>query len=300
MFIINKYHKIMKYNKGFAPILIALIFTGVLVIGGGIYYLEKSSNDKEVKFEEKNIPAQNTEKNIEENSNVLPNSFLMQMYGEYDSSGADRNYQGELTFKNDEVINGSQIYTVGEGGSCKENCNRNTECIIKDKQWIDKNTNEKCGIVDAYSAPLTREGIITKINQGKFIQTEDLSKCKHAVTCYKITNASFIMQKEKQNNNTLPKNVVDPVTGAEFTSNGVIVSFIEGTSLATTNAIIASVGGTINKKYKIIPNAYYILIPDTGDTAGVYNAIDRLMQNREVEYAEPNFVSHLDTPVIAP
>jgi len=187
----------MKYNKGFAPVLIALIVVGFLATGGGIYYLGKSSNDKEIKYEEKNIPVQD----IEEGDNVLPDSFLMEMYGNYDSSGADRTYQGELTFKNSEVTSGSQIYIVGEGRNCQEDCNRKTECMVVNQQWVDRTTGGECTI-DAYSTPLTKEGIIQKINEGKLIQTEDLSKCGHAVTCYKISNASFINDKVKDNSIT--------------------------------------------------------------------------------------------------
>ncbi len=51
----------MKYNKGFAPVLIALIVTGVLAAGGGIYYLAKNSetiisDNNGLKYEEKNTP----------------------------------------------------------------------------------------------------------------------------------------------------------------------------------------------------------------------------------------------------
>jgi len=184
----------MKYNKGFAPFLIVLIVLGVLATGGGIYYLGKSSNDKELKYEEKNIPIKNTE----ENNSILPDSFSMEMYGNYDSSGAGRTYQGELTFKNNEVISGSQVYIVGEGRNCQDNCNRKTECMVINQKWVDKNTGGGCTI-DAFSTPLNKEGIIQKINESKFIQVEDLSNCKHAVTCYKITNIGFNGDKIEDN-----------------------------------------------------------------------------------------------------
>jgi hypothetical protein len=49
----------MKYNKGFAPIIIALIIAGALVLGGGAYYFNKSSdnNKKEIKIEENKITS---------------------------------------------------------------------------------------------------------------------------------------------------------------------------------------------------------------------------------------------------
>jgi len=49
----------MKYNKGFAPLILVAIIAGALVIGGGAYYLGKNSNNKEVKLEEKNVLQEN-------------------------------------------------------------------------------------------------------------------------------------------------------------------------------------------------------------------------------------------------
>lgn len=49
----------MKYNKGFATLILVAIIAGALVIGGGAYYLGKNSNNKEVKLEEKNILQEN-------------------------------------------------------------------------------------------------------------------------------------------------------------------------------------------------------------------------------------------------
>ena len=54
----------MKYNKGFAPILIALIVAGALVIGGGAYYLGKSSSNVE-----KAIEVNNQVENLTSNQN---------------------------------------------------------------------------------------------------------------------------------------------------------------------------------------------------------------------------------------
>lgn len=120
----------------------------------------------------------------EENNEILSDSFTIEMYGNYTSSGASRVYKGELTFVNNEVVNGSQSYSVGEGSICKENCNRITECIVKDQQWVDKINREKCGI-DTFSSPLTKEGLIQQINEGKILPSEDIYQC-HYSTCYKI------------------------------------------------------------------------------------------------------------------
>jgi hypothetical protein len=51
----------MKYNKGFAPILIVLIVLCTLVVGGGAYYLGKTSSsyNKEINIKESNLAVEN-------------------------------------------------------------------------------------------------------------------------------------------------------------------------------------------------------------------------------------------------
>ncbi len=51
----------MKYNKGFAPLILLAIIVGALAVGGGTYYLSKNSNNikKEVKIEENNYQEEN-------------------------------------------------------------------------------------------------------------------------------------------------------------------------------------------------------------------------------------------------
>lgn len=56
----------MKYNKGFAPLVLIAIIVGVLVVGGGAYYLSNNKNKEEVKIEENNLPQEN--KNIATNN----------------------------------------------------------------------------------------------------------------------------------------------------------------------------------------------------------------------------------------
>ncbi|MEI7688844.1 MAG: hypothetical protein WCI91_01525 [Candidatus Nomurabacteria bacterium] len=65
----------MKCNKGFAPLILLAIIVGALVIGGGAYYLGKSSKveNKEVKVEENNLPS-NPEINKNQNLPVVNNN----------------------------------------------------------------------------------------------------------------------------------------------------------------------------------------------------------------------------------
>jgi hypothetical protein len=167
----------MNKNKGFTPILITLIIVGILVVGGGTYYIIKNS---------KTIPVQNEK----ENNNTLPDSFTIEMYGNYSSSGADRNYSSELTFIDNKISSGFQNYKVGEGSICKENCNRITECVVKDQKWVDKFTGGEC-MIDTFSAPLTKEGIMQQIKEGKILLSENIYQC-HYSTCYKIKDEGIV------------------------------------------------------------------------------------------------------------
>jgi hypothetical protein len=121
-----------------------------------------------------------------ENNEILGDSFTFEMYGNYTSSGASRVYNGELNFLNNELINGFQNYNVWEGSICKDNCKRETNCVVKDNQWVDKITEEKCTI-DKFSAPLTKEEIDQQIKEGKLIPSEDIYQCHNSI-CYKIKN----------------------------------------------------------------------------------------------------------------
>ena len=62
----------MKYNKGFAPLILLAIIVGALVVGGGAYYLGKSGAKQEVKVEENNLPS-NPEINQNQNLPVVDN-----------------------------------------------------------------------------------------------------------------------------------------------------------------------------------------------------------------------------------
>lgn len=72
----------MKYNKGFAPVLIALLVAGVLVIGGGAYYWGKSSkiNDKENLDNKENLTKDIETNSINGNLSLYKNDSLSFYY----------------------------------------------------------------------------------------------------------------------------------------------------------------------------------------------------------------------------
>jgi hypothetical protein len=117
-------------------------------------------------------------------SSTIQNSstYIIEVYSNNSSSGADRNYKGELTFLNSKLISGFQNYNVLQGGGCTTNCERKTECIIKNQQWIGKNGDE-CTIEKYIS--LTKEGIEQQIKAKEIIPSEDFKNC-HSVVCYRI------------------------------------------------------------------------------------------------------------------
>ena len=142
----------MKNKKNLTLIIILII----IILVGVTYYLEKNS--------------------------ILPNSFTIEVYSNSSSSGGDRNYNGELTFRNGKLISGFQNYNVLQGGICATNCERKTECIIKNQQWVEKNGGE-CTIKKYIS--LTKKEILQQIATKEIILSEDFNNC-HRLICYRI------------------------------------------------------------------------------------------------------------------
>jgi len=113
---------------------------------------------------------------------VLPDSFTIEVRTDNSSSGADRKYDGELTFKGNKLINGFQNYYVGEGAGCTVNCERTTKCIIKNGEWAEISGGE-CKIEKFI--PLTKGEIEQQILSKEIISSEDFSAC-HRLICYKL------------------------------------------------------------------------------------------------------------------
>lgn len=63
----------MKYNKGFAPVLIVLIVVGALAIGGGAYYVGKNKGEDKKIGESLNIENENNNKEAESINQVNKN-----------------------------------------------------------------------------------------------------------------------------------------------------------------------------------------------------------------------------------
>lgn len=66
----------MKYNKGFAPILVLAIVLGVLVVGGGAYYIGKSSAPAMQNIQDNNYQPQ-VDQNPQVNTNTNTNPVLI-------------------------------------------------------------------------------------------------------------------------------------------------------------------------------------------------------------------------------
>ena len=115
------------------------------------------------------------------NQNKLPNSFTLNVKGDYTSSGAERNYEGTLTFANNKLISGTESYSTWLGGGCQTDCNKKYKCIIKDQQWIDAAGGGVCEISNYI--PLTRVEIEQQIKNGRL---KSFDNCGHLDTCYEI------------------------------------------------------------------------------------------------------------------
>lgn len=68
----------MKYNKGFAPLILAAIIVGALVIGGGAYYIGKSKGEDKKVGEKLNVENQEVDnkkvEKVSDNSNLEESS----------------------------------------------------------------------------------------------------------------------------------------------------------------------------------------------------------------------------------
>jgi len=115
------------------------------------------------------------------NQNKLPNSFTLNVKGDYTSSGAERNYEGTLAFTNNKLISGTESYTTWLGGGCQTDCNKKYKCIIKNQEWVDAVGGGVCEINDY--VPLTRDEIEQQIKNG---QLKPFDNCGHLDTCYEI------------------------------------------------------------------------------------------------------------------
>lgn len=91
----------------------------------------------------------------------------------------------------------------------------------------------------------------------------------------------------------LSKTVINPKTGQKMISNEVIIAFIKGTSSDTIENIIKAVGGEVIGTIFGL-GVYQVKVSDTGDAVGVNNAIDKLLNYPEIEYAEPNYIVEMD------
>jgi len=183
----------MKKNKGIGLFGIIIII-GVVLIAGGVFYFGSKNFDMALPQAPGNDLAQE-----KESGGALPGAFTMELKGDYSSSGATRNYSGNVTFFNNILVNGLESYFVGEGGICKNNCNRTTECVIKEQQWVDKTSGEKCGI-NIYVS-LTKEGIEQQISSKEILPVDDLDNCPHGSTCYKIVGNNFLSENKDNKEN---------------------------------------------------------------------------------------------------
>ncbi len=117
----------------------------------------------------------------QESASVLPSIFTMKLTSDMTSSGASRDYSARLAFVNDVLVSGTETYKVGEGGVCKENCNRQNTCVIKNGAWVDSLTGGICSISNFI--PLTRSELESKIVDKKILNKKG---CGHNDICYEL------------------------------------------------------------------------------------------------------------------
>lgn len=115
-------------------------------------------------------------------NNIFRSSFTIKISGDFTSSGASRNYDANIVFRDNKVFSGSQKYFVGEGGGCRENCEHLTLCSIKDSKWVDSTTGGDCTL--GKNEYLSKDSLVSLIKENKL---KPMRSCGHLDVCYEIT-----------------------------------------------------------------------------------------------------------------
>jgi len=148
----------MKINK---KVLIGIIIFLVIIIIGGIVYINKNNQS----------------------------SFIFKIKGDFTSSGAQRNYDASLTFVNNVLTEGTESYYVGQGGGCTNNCERINSCKILNGEWVDVSGGSNCKIDYPFVPSTTKNGIEQQI---KSQELKPINKCGHLDLCYEVLDLSHI------------------------------------------------------------------------------------------------------------
>lgn len=112
-------------------------------------------------------------------SNKLPDSFILNLSGDYSSASGNRALNALLTFDNNQVVDGWQTYdwsTINSTGSCEYIFDKITN------RWINKNECDEYYNYQWFN-------ISNKLQLQEKIDSEEItpiSKCEHYDTCYQI------------------------------------------------------------------------------------------------------------------
>jgi hypothetical protein len=207
-------------------VFVALVVVCVLKFGG----FEKNKEIVDNIIENKNteipqvvsqdnlsIPVLESDKVVEAKKEVIDvpvptkeNILKMTFRGDFTSSGATRNYEATLSFKDNILVSGTEKYFVGQGGGCTTNCDRTDTCKISNQKWVDSISGGVCKI-EQY-IPLTLEEIKEKI---KIKEINPTSNCGRFDICYEIISGDLlspIIPKENIITGVITKNQYIEVT----------------------------------------------------------------------------------------
>jgi len=156
-----------------------------------ISQVQNSEISQDVPQNDSNTPVAENDKVIDLKKEVIDtpipvkeNILKINFKGDFTSSGAQRNYEAIMIFKDGILINGSESYFVGQGGGCTLNCDRTDSCKISNQKWVDSTSGGECKI-DQY-IPLSLEEINQKINNKEI---KPKSECGRFDICYEITSS---------------------------------------------------------------------------------------------------------------
>lgn len=120
------------------------------------------------------------------NNKINKSSFVIKIRGDFTSSGAQRNYYASLAFIDNILVEGTESYYVGEGGGCKENCERSIGCKVNNQKWVDLIDGTDCKITYPFIPLMTKEGILNQIKEKKEQKFIPMNKCNHGNLCYEF------------------------------------------------------------------------------------------------------------------
>ncbi|MEW6570044.1 MAG: S8 family serine peptidase [Nitrospirota bacterium] len=104
------------------------------------------------------------------------------------------------------------------------------------------------------------------------------------------TNISSDTSKETSMTMVTAQSIVSQMEGAKYKEGELLVKFKSGVVSATSLKAHKSIGASLIKRFRIVPNLEHIKLPEG---LSVKDAVVKYMSDPDVEYAEPNYIRRI-------